>query len=506
MRRLAGYCLEALASDDPSGTRADKVLDRIEGWLRSKGKLADDRRSVTLDDRRVATIDRISVTSSRGRLAEIVLTEPRPDGWFRTAITVAESEGTVALSVGLSAAASALAPVYVDVRCPRLVRDLLSPPSPWRYQRTPLTSLPVDYKGEAGGDAFIALVWDSTRSVPIVAVSDEYGSVLHPGIVERLAGDLAGLAVVARLDPQASWRITRRKGKEWSCYSGAIRLFWPQLAEDDSPYRHPLWTPRRLVASMPDTEAAAERIRRELRRRILGQSAFAVSEPPLFQTLRRAAREEELSALRAKATADADYKALADEYFEAAARANDTIAQRDAEIEELRAKIRGLQYALQSKRVEPEEVEPETETPPATVEEAVLSAMDELAEEVVLGSDVTEGIGTLAQDAGPPDKILAYLRILGEFTRARRQGPLGATAIKWLSDRGAIASAESETVRNSTREQQARTWDYGNGEQRVFDLHLKPSDATSPDRCVRIYFDYDDARRKTVVGWIGRHP
>jgi hypothetical protein len=257
---------------------------------------------------------------------------------------------------------------------------------------------------------------------------------------------------------------------------------------------------------MPDTETAAERIRRELRRRILGQSAFAVSDPPLLPTLRRAAREEELSALRAKATADADYKALAEEYFEAATKANEAIAQRDSEIEELLAKIRGLQYALQSKREEHEEIEPETETPPSTVEDAVLVAMEELDDDLVFGGAVTDGIGTVAQDAGPPEKILSYLRVLRDFTRARRQGALGTSAVRWLRDRGVIASTESETVRNSPREQDARTWDYGNGTRHTFDLHLKPSDVTAPDRCVRIYFEYDENRKKTVVGWVGRHP
>jgi uncharacterized coiled-coil protein SlyX len=253
---------------------------------------------------------------------------------------------------------------------------------------------------------------------------------------------------------------------------------------------------------MPDTETASERIRCELRRRILGQSAFAIFDAPVIPTIRRAAREEELSALRAKATADADYKALADQYFEAAVKANETISERDAEIEELRAKIRGLQYALQSKREDHEEVEPDTETPPHTVEDAVLVAMEELGDDLVFGGAVSDGIGTLAQDAGPPDKILRYLRVLADFARARRAGPLGMSAIKWLQDRGATASAESETVRNAG----GRIWDDGNGERRVFDLHLKPSDATAPDRCVRIYFDYDEIRRKTVVGWVGRHP
>ncbi|MEX0715073.1 MAG: hypothetical protein WD066_00730 [Planctomycetaceae bacterium] len=506
MRQLASFSFEARSSDDLSATRATDALEQIEGWLRSKGRLADDGRSAILHDGRVAMIERATVTGSCGKITELVLTEPRPDGWFRTAIAIAEADGNVAVSVSLGAAAEALTPVYVDVRCPRIVRDLLAPPSQWTYQGTSITSAPVECSGQLGGDEFISRAWDDARSVPIVAVSDEYGSVLHPRIVENLASDLAGLAIVVRLDPPASWRVTQRKGKEWSCFSGAIRLLWPGITADALPYRHPLWTPRRLLSLMTDTESAAERIRRELRRRILGQSAFSVSEPTVFSAIRRAAREEELSALRAKAAGHSNYEALAEEYFNAAARANVVIADRDAEIEELRAKIRALQYALQSKRGEIEEVEPDTETPPATVEEAVLMAMDKLSDDLVFGSAVTDGVGTLAQDAGPPYKVLSYLQLLGEFTRTRRQGSLGTTTIKWLQDRGAIASAESETVRNSPKEQEARTWDDGDGESRAFDLHLKPSDGTAPDRCVRIYFAYNEARRKTVVGWVGRHP
>lgn len=502
MRQLASYSLEAPSSDVLSGTGATGVLDRTEAWLRSKGRLADDGQSISLTDGRVATVDRVALKSSRGQLTEVVVTEPRPDGWFRTSIAVGESDGSITVSIGLSAAASSLAPVYIDVRCPRLVHELLSPPSAWHYRGTRLSSSPVDFQGEAGGDGFISLAWDPARSVPIVAVSDEYGFVLHPGIIDKLARDLAGLAIVARLDPQASWRATGRKGKAWSCYSGAIRLFWPEIADGDSPFRHPLWTPARLLGSMPDTESAAERIRRELRRRILGQSAFAVSDAPVLPALRRAAREEELSALRTKATADADYRALADEYFEAASKANKTIGERDAEIEELRAKVRGLQYALQSKQEEHEEIQPDRETPPSTVEDAVLTAMEELDNELVFGSAVTDAIKTLDPRAGTPDKILRYLRVLAEFTRARRAGPLGVSAIKWLQERGVTASAESETIRNAG----GRIWDDGKGEQRIFDSHLKPSDVTAPDRCVRIYFDYDENRRKTVVGWVGRHP
>lgn len=133
--------------------------------------------------------------------------------------------------------------------------------------------------------------------------------------------------------------------------------------------------------------------------------------------------------------------------------------------------------------------------------------MEECADTLVFGAAVTEGesVGTLAPDAGPPEKVLRYLRVLGEFTKAKRSGPLGTTAIKWLEGRNVTASGESETGRSSQKERQARTWDDGYGGRRFFDWHLKPKDATSPDHCVRIYFDYDEDFGKTVVGWVGTH-
>jgi hypothetical protein len=172
----------------------------------------------------------------------------------------------------------------------------------------------------------------------------------------------------------------------------------------------------------------------------------------------------------------------------------------------LREKVSNLQLALRWKDAEPDALEPDPEAPPSTVEEAVLLALEKFESTLVFESSVDEGIQTVAPDAGPPDKVLTYLRALSDLTEARRRGALGTTTIKWLEARGAIALGESETVRKSATERQARTWDDGTGVKRVFDLHLKPNEATSPDRCVRIYFEIDGSGGKTIIGWVGRHP
>ncbi len=231
-------------------------------------------------------------------------------------------------------------------------------PATWAYAGTLLPSSAKILSGDDGGDEFTDSAWDPTRSVPVVAVSDEYGAVLYPGIVEALAKDLAGLAAVARLDPAASWRITRRKGKEWSCYGGAIRLYWPGIGAGSGPYEHPLWTTRRLLSGVVDTESAAMRIRSQLRRRILGQSAFAVSEAPIFGLIRRTSSAEELSALRKKAVENADYQALADGFSNELLKVQAALDQREEQNASLRQQVRDLQLAVRWRDQEPGAIEP----------------------------------------------------------------------------------------------------------------------------------------------------
>jgi hypothetical protein len=73
--------------------------------------------------------------------------------------------------------------------------------------------------------------------------------------------------------------------------------------------------------------------------------------------------------------------------------------------------------------------------------------MERFDELLSFGADVSAGLRTVAPDAGPPDKILAYLQSLADVTEARRKGPLGTSPILWLADRGLSVSGESPTIR-----------------------------------------------------------
>lgn len=160
------------------------------------------------------------------------------------------------------------------------------------------------------------------------------------------------------------------------------------------------------------------------------------------------------------------------------------------------------QYCHRCKQEEDAANGAQDEARPSSVREAVEIAERLFASTLDFGAAVKDGVASVAPEAGPPDKILRYLCTLSDMTEARWIGPLGTTMIKWLDSKGLSVSTESETVMNSG----ARRWPDGAGLSRPFKFHLKPSEATAPDRCVRIYFDFDENRGRTIIGWIGRHP
>ena len=496
----------AVGGAQASAELAQQVLVRIQEWLAAKGQSTSDGKRLQLRSGRFADLERSELDTACGQLAETTLTEVTATGWFRTTIRVAQDHARVVVNCEMSAGTESLMPLWVDVHCPKVLREILATPADWSYGQSKLDCRPQVFRDYADGDRFIDMVWNPTRTVPVVAVSEEYGLLLHPGIAEAMAADLAGLAVVAQLTPDAAWRVTSRKDKSWSCYGGAIRLYWPGLSPSSRPIDHPLWTARRLLLGLADTESASGRIRSQLRRRILGQSAFAIREHVLTEAIRRASRDEQLASLRNRISASNDYRPVAEEYFEKIVQLDSELASRDEEIKALKAQVSNLQLTLLWRDESPDAVLPVEEAPPPTVEDAVLLAMEKLDETLIFGRAVDAGIRSLAVDAGPPDKIWACLEALSELTEARRRGPLGNSAVGWLQAHGINASGESETIRNSPSQMRARTWDNGSGEQIPFETHLKPSDATALDRCVRIYFDYDNKSQRTLIGWVGRHP
>jgi len=282
-------------------------------------------------------------------------------------------------------------------------------------------------------------------------------------------------------------------------------LYWPFRNARGDPRDHPLWTSQRLLEDASSTEEAGSRIRTTLRRRLFGLSAFAVEPSRLFETIRRAALDEELAQRRNLAQEHHDFQDLLELY----AQEEQTLRAELEREHETSRQLRQDLYNLQARLVWRDsggDLDPSIESPlPTTVEEAVDRARKVFSQFLTFGDDVGDGVRTLPPDAGPPDKIYDHLQVLADLAQVRRDGPIGCGMVQWLSSGGVPASGESETIRNSRSEMAKRRWHDGR-QRKEFELHLKTAEATAPNRCVRIYFDWDAASEKVVIGWVGKHP
>ena len=486
-------------------------VEEVQAWLHAKGErstLSENECRLTYEDGRLADLLTDTIEGDDGALHSFTLTEPIQEGVFRTRIEVAwqESKAEVHCELSVGGPSPGIVPVRFDARCPGSIRSIVDQGG-WSVGTMNLRSSPLALDGASGGRELIDLLWAADRQLPVVVVSDYDGLLLHPDIDERIAYDVSGLALVTQIDRVAAWTLTEERGKDWSCFNGAIRLYWPMSEATGDPHDHPLWTQYRLLLGASSTFDAAKRIRNQLRRSILGQSAFSVRSSQIASSIRQLHRQrdrEEIERQREQAADAKDWQDLAENLDADNELLKGDLRDLKDENRDLKVQLQNLKLALQYSG-DGDEVIPDEEVPPQSVYEAVETARVKFADFLEFGADVADGIDGLRADAGPPDKVLRYLEKLAELTRLRRAGGLGTDPLRWLAAEGVDASGEGEQVRNSPTEMGKRTWNDGTG-SREFTLHLKPKEATTPDACVRIYFDYDDGLRKTVVGWVGRHP
>jgi hypothetical protein len=508
MRTVAKFALESAVDETSGPALADTITALSARWLEHKGDIRDGCLLV-LQDGREANISREEFKEQGCGLSQIQLSEPTSYGSFETHLAYGYSPIEFGFSCRLRTGASGklVGPIHYEVKVPGLVRAVIAAAGSWTFRGQLVPSAPVRMLGRVGGEAVAEEITRLDRALPIVVVSEDNGLPLQPDLEQQLSYDLVSLASVVSLDSEASWALTEAIGERFSCFGGAVRLYWPGVDPAvTNPYNHPLWTPLRLMDGAANTQDASERLRRTLRRRILGISALTVQDPEVLSTVVDRQRSARLSHLQKQLRDVEDYSKLAEIYAQENARLQEELRVKDGELRDLRLQLRNHQETLRHwppSAVPTEEVLPEREEIPRTVAEAVQRATREFQGALVFGEDVDKGIAGLDPQAGPPDKVYRYLVSLGEFARQRRCGPVGTSTFEWFRQRNVSASDESENL--SKGEKLARTWHDGTG-RRVFVWHLKPAEAVAPDRCTRIYFDWDDQRKVVAVGWVGRHP
>ncbi len=490
----------------PDTAAGAAAADAIEAWSKEKFTREEDGMYRITRSGAGALFERGDLRADSQSRTHFAILEPIDGGNLQTDVTIVSTPERTAFSTILSLGSDyGVAPLGIALRAPRFVRSVVGE-RVWTVGINGERVFPFSFNVTAANlDELQALVDSEQRRLPVIIASEYDGSTLAGDIQELIAGDLCGLAHVVRLKPDGAWELTRRWGAEWSCYNGAVRLLWPMRGGRGDPRAHPLWTMDRLMSQTDDEAVARDRLRHAIGRRILEASTY-VPDDSAFADF--AKLHERQLADEARAAASGSPERSREEYEDQIAAQRAEIDRKDADIRTLNDNIASLSMALRNMRPADEagsDEQPVTDVAePQSVAEAVATTRHELAGRVEIAAETDEDVAGLNSEAGPPEKVLRYLRTLGELAEQLAEGPLGQSIPIWLRKRGVDCSGESETSKNSEAGKRFRSRQV-NGREVDCEFHAKPSEGTSPDRCARIYFATSPTKPHVLVGYIGRH-
>lgn len=356
MQHISAYLLEARSLPI---NEAEKLKNDVTGvifqWLSDKGvsdPTCNEGTFNSLTENGQGKFARERTVADGGDLEEIRLDEFSKAGQiFSTTLTVARSSSDVSVHVTLSVTntVSLIAPVYIDPRCPAVVRQLLALDVGWSMNgnRIPIGKF-TPLVGEDGARTLLDQLRSSKRRMPIVVVSKNDGEILWSKFDEALAYDLAGLAHVVTIDDEASWMLTDEVGKENSCYLGAVRLYWPVTTSSSATAQFfgRVWTASALLSNDHDGKGAL-RFRSTLRHKVMSVAALTVVPPAEIRQIKSEAARSRLTELEKRASANSEELEIAKMYLDDNEQLKADLAQAKNDIAILSNRAEAAEYALE---------------------------------------------------------------------------------------------------------------------------------------------------------------
>lgn len=390
-----------------------------------------------------------------------------------------------------------------------------------------LSSRASSLTGRGGAETLLRMLLNGARQRPVIAISNgQRLSMIPPA--DRLAERLVAAAHVVVVDDVVSDSLIRHVGRERSVFGNAIRLYRPGFSEQDDPFRHRVWTyngnhfsPRvaddiaeealALSLEVGDfeqrvpsfvtirNEVSAATLKRLLKRTEL--VASTAEEERARQEEVRAQLESELATNRNRlAEVEHENSVLFEEL-------DTTTRERDDALDEIR-RLRHRLAELREGRYR-EEVESQSES------EALYpdswDGLESWVEETCDGRVVLLPQAVKAARESPfRDIPLAYKSL--EFL-ARQYVPLrtrkeGDEEVRRLYEEALAGLGLECTPVGLALSDKRYKKDYRRlyqGREIVLDMHLKRGAGFDPATIFRLYFCYDAAESRVIVGHLPTH-
>lgn len=407
---------------------------------------------------------------------------------------------TITLRLAVVGTKFSIQPASIKLGPPRIVRELTSLASA-TLGGYPYASLPQTVRAEVL-EPLCNLLLDGRRPFPVVLVSHDLATERPLVDVDRLAGGVAGLMRVYELaDKWAAFRLTEELGKSFSCYAGAVRVYWPGLTLADDPAKHPSWMPWKLrqLAHTDDLVAPLFATGAEA-------TSYRFFEPADLAKLRSELGEEERQARRSESSDDADE--LLEQLIEAedaleSLRQQLTLSQ--SENQTLRQNIDALLGAPAAAQGEssPGPAEEGQTDEPANVAEAVAVAQGQSKNLVFLESAIESARGSPYRT---PSRALQALQAIDEvaslwvvgISGGKNSGPLRTL----FRQRG---FEYKDDISQTSRSKWGSEYEAShNGQTIDISPHITIG-AKQADTCLSIHMHWDKESKKVIIAHVGRH-
>ncbi len=538
MTNYLAYSLQAETTEPTEAfDRFDQYMKMTSAWVDRKAKDRFDftgdseplsLKTIILRDGREGTlslsVDSLTHDDQAHKLLSLELTHPYGDSGstIRTDLKIASGNNRLVLSARCQLIAEVIADQYavtprpgLDLKCPRIVREI-GTAHQWKAGNTSVQGNHSVYFGDTGALLLQESIWDESRTLPIVVISsNNYPSPFPPDRVLRsFQDDLFGVAHVAHLDVAGAWELSDLVGREWSCFSGAIRIYWPIRPGTDEPQFHRYW-PHHVKLWGKEAEDALDNTQREIKTAIFAEAA-TLPDPQIIQSVTEAYKSERLENLQGEEwinyledenkKLEAQIIQLKESHGEELRRIQQELSEKSNSQNDLQDRCDSLLEELDQVRSERDQKKAPDHSP-KSVSEAIDIANREY-KRLAFGMDVDDGVKGLDPSAGPPKKILRTFMVLDKYaaTMIELNGNIGKRTIDWFSEQGVNVAPESSGVRKSDTRRQKRTFrNPASKDIDVYDLHARLGGG-SANRVVRIYFRYDRNEKKTVIGWVGQKP
>jgi hypothetical protein len=346
-----------------------------------------------------------------------------------------------------------------------------------------------------------------SRRLPIIVVSRT--PISEKWLVDpvELADRLAGIAQAYVLDNQwAGYALSEEVGKIYSCYNGAVRLYWPDFDPEASSYS-PVYTPDkvrelegRLVGIIFGQLAAISAIR-------FVPGPIAVDAVDFLAEQKR----KELESIKKAAQERGDYEEFVQMWEKENAELKQQLRQLQEENVDLRAglqvsqdNIRAMWRAQEGEEIGTAEPVPEEEADPESIEEAVKLAQSRFSETLVfLDSAITSAKDSpFKRPKRVSQALLAMHEVCKEWRRSRQEKVAIGPLEQHFEDKGfTYKPRESMTSKGKWSVEYEATY---RGRRVPIEQHLALGKG-GPDACLRIHFYTDIEENKYVIAHVGRH-